>query len=122
MNNLLTLYLFSIIFTMQYFHKFLKVSYYIYEQYIRRTIVENNNRMNNYMSNRMNTIPYRSVQVRTMNSCCDSDRSDSDHNYVIGMAYVPWQTFENVYDACKGLSRGTIFADLDKPFKGGCRS
>lgn len=107
---------------MYYFHKYILPAYDIYEQYYRRTIVENNYRMNNNMNNRMNTMPYHSVQARTMVPCCDSDRMDSNHKFVVGMAYVPWQNFENVYDPCKGLSRGTIFADLDKPFKGGCHA
>ena len=38
----------------------------------------------------------------------------------LAMAYVPWQTWMNVYEPCKGLSQGTIFPDLDKPFEGGC--
>ena len=41
----------------------------------------------------------------------------------IAMAYVPWQTWRNVYDAEKGLCRGTIFQELDLPFCGigGCQ-
>ena len=44
--------------------------------------------------------------------------------HVLAMAYVPWQKWENIYCPDKGLKRGTIFADLDKPFygKGGCNS
>ncbi|MEQ2534089.1 spore coat associated protein CotJA [Lachnospira hominis (ex Hitch et al. 2024)] len=40
---------------------------------------------------------------------------------VVGMAYVPWQRWGDIYEPCKALARGTIFAALDKPFKGGCR-
>ncbi len=36
------------------------------------------------------------------------------------MGYVPWQRWEEIYDMEKGLYRGTIFCNLDKPFKGGC--
>ena len=39
---------------------------------------------------------------------------------VLAMAYVPLQPFRNLYTAEKGLGRGTIFADLDKPYEGGC--
>ena len=57
-------------------------------------------------------------------------RNDMYSNYrpvpamPIAMAYVPWQTWKNVYEAQKGLCRGTIFQELDKPFQGagGCRS
>ena len=38
----------------------------------------------------------------------------------LAMAYVPSQRFENLYEACDGWHRGTIFADLDKPYEGGC--
>ena len=39
-------------------------------------------------------------------------------NMVIGMAYVPIQPWENIYDLNEALSRGTQFRDLDKPFFG----
>lgn len=41
---------------------------------------------------------------------------------VVGMAYVPWQHLQTVYDSEKGFSRGTIFPELDKPWLvgGGC--
>lgn len=47
------------------------------------------------------------------------------HDLPLAMVYSPYQHFRNVYDCEKGLSRGTIFRDLDKPFeasgsKGGC--
>ena len=44
----------------------------------------------------------------------------------IGMAYVPWQRFENVMNAAEGLECGTIFKDLVMPYygrpmeRGGC--
>ncbi|MGN0585391.1 MAG: spore coat associated protein CotJA [Ruminococcus sp.] len=37
----------------------------------------------------------------------------------IGMAYVPYQQWEQTYDAKEGFSRGTIFPELDLPFAGG---
>lgn len=36
----------------------------------------------------------------------------------LGMMYVPFQRFENLYDGEKALERGTLFADLDMPFYG----
>ena len=39
-------------------------------------------------------------------------------NPVIAMAYVPFQSWEKPYDMDAGLSRGTIFPSLDKPFIG----
>lgn len=38
--------------------------------------------------------------------------------YPIGMAYVPWQSFKDIYDMERALNAGTIFAELDKPFMG----
>ena len=37
---------------------------------------------------------------------------------VVAMAYVPYQQFNTVYAAEKGLDSGTIFPELDKPFYG----
>lgn len=34
----------------------------------------------------------------------------------IGMAYVPRQEWREIYEKDKGIMRGTIFAELDKPF------
>ena len=41
----------------------------------------------------------------------------------VAMAYVPWQKWKDIYEPCKALESGTIFAELDKPFlgKGGMR-
>lgn len=36
----------------------------------------------------------------------------------LAMAYVPWQEWRELYDPELGLERGTIFAELDKPFIG----
>jgi hypothetical protein len=36
------------------------------------------------------------------------------------MVYSPMQEWRSIYDAEMGLSRGTIFAELDLPFVG-CR-
>ena len=40
----------------------------------------------------------------------------------LAMAYVPWQEWRNIYKAEKAFQRGTIFEELDKPFRGtgGC--
>ena len=36
----------------------------------------------------------------------------------VAMAYVPFQSWEKPYDSDAGLSRGTVFPSLDKPFIG----
>ena len=38
----------------------------------------------------------------------------------LGMAYVPMQKFENLYDTDMAFKAGTIFKALDKPFCGRC--
>lgn len=42
----------------------------------------------------------------------------SNDEFPIGMAYVPWQKWRDLYEPDKALKRGTIFAELDKPFLG----
>ncbi|MGN0348314.1 MAG: spore coat associated protein CotJA [Roseburia sp.] len=37
--------------------------------------------------------------------------------YVVGMAYVPWQYFSTVYEIDRALEVGTIFPELDKSFR-----
>lgn len=38
----------------------------------------------------------------------------------LAMAQFPWQSFEEIYPEDLALSKGTIFGQLDLPFKG-CR-
>lgn len=45
------------------------------------------------------------------------NRPDMD-KFPVGMAYVPWQHWNEQYDLQKGLKRGTIFPELDLPFMG----
>lgn len=52
-------------------------------------------------------------------SACQMPRREACHEHLpIGMAYVPWQTWGDLYDLNKGLCVGTIFPCLDKPFTG----
>lgn len=52
---------------------------------------------------------------------CTGENSGLDH-MAIAMAYVPWQKWRQIYRMDQGLQRGTIFEELDKPFRGtgGC--
>lgn len=52
---------------------------------------------------------------------CNVPERDDCSEWVVGMAYVPWQTFGQVYDPKRALMAGTIFPELDKPFTGKCR-
>lgn len=58
--------------------------------------------------------------AETMAPCCrlDSTMSDFPAETPVGMAYVPYQKWKNVYEPSVALERGTVFQDLDKPFLG----
>lgn len=51
-------------------------------------------------------------------SCAVDSKYDILSEMPLAMAYVPWQTWRKIYDAEKGFCRGTIFEELDKPFRG----
>ena len=51
-------------------------------------------------------------------SCAVEEKYDVLSDMALAMAYVPWQMWRNIYDAEKGFCRGTIFEELDKPFRG----
>lgn len=74
--------------------------------------------MQNY---RNNTMPHNAY--RQMHMPASSVRQDAWNDKSLAMAYVPWQTWCNIYEAEKGFHRGTIFQELDMPFlgKGGAR-
>lgn len=42
----------------------------------------------------------------------------TDQPISLAMAYVPTQKWEDLYESSLGFARGTIFAQLDKPFIG----
>ena len=50
-------------------------------------------------------------------SHCDG-RRDPLSNLPLAMAYVPWQSWCDIYDICEGYQNGTIFEQLNKPFLG----
>lgn len=45
-------------------------------------------------------------------------RDDSLSSFPVGMAYVPWQNWKEIYEIDKALEAGTIFRELEKPFLG----
>ncbi len=61
-------------------------------------------------------------QPRAIDKCARvNPNTRQDHcmdQFPIGMAYVPWQTFRDLYDPHQGLHRGTLFCELDYPFYG----
>lgn len=36
----------------------------------------------------------------------------------LAMCYVPWQRWGSLYEPCRALKCGTLFAVLDKPYTG----
>ena len=50
----------------------------------------------------------------------DCERSFLPAEMRTTMAYVPFQLDLSHYSAEEALCRGTLFSDLDKPFKGRC--
>lgn len=80
-----------------------------------------------------------SQRANMMQNNCACQQRGQEHNPItcygevqpvdsmgIGMAYVPWQRFENLMGAAEGLECGTIFCDLVMPYygrpvgRGGC--
>lgn len=66
--------------------------------------------------------PARSMPNCSIPHPCDGMRNDPLEHLPVGMAYVPWQCFQDVYEPDKAFQYGTIFPELNKPFygKGGC--
>ena len=49
---------------------------------------------------------------------CGEPEGEFPPEMPVGMAYVPMQRWEKIYDSSQALERGTIFKALDKPFYG----
>lgn len=62
----------------------------------------------------------RNTPVRQV--VCQAEQTCAFANMPIAMAYVPWQEWRSIYEPEKGLHCGTIFEELNKPFRGigGC--
>ncbi len=57
-----------------------------------------------------------------MNNYRAAVNCDKEAPFLPVMAYVPRQTLTTVYEAERALHCGTLFPELYKPFKGGCRN
>ena len=65
---------------------------------------------------------YENIALRLLNGQQEGETSPLPANPVVTMAYVPMQRWNQVYDMSRGLTRGTIFPELDLPFvMGRCR-
>ena len=69
--------------------------------------------MQNYRHNQSTCMPYRPAPAASPVIC-----KESCSNMVLAMAYTPWQTWRDIYDAEKGFHCGTIFQELNLPFYG----
>lgn len=62
-----------------------------------------------------------SMQNRAMSNqhkMSDHSSRDDSKEFPIAMAYVPWQTWGNLYDTCDAMYQGTIFKELNLRFCG----
>ncbi len=65
---------------------------------------------------------------KCMNNCscdmvkedCDCERTFLPETMTVTMAYVPFQLDLSHFSVDDAFCRGTLFCDLDKPFKGRC--
>ncbi len=58
-----------------------------------------------------------------MNTCANAICNRQDESVFLPvMAYVPRQELQVVYEAEQALRCGTLFPEINKPFKGGCRN
>ncbi|MDO5411710.1 MAG: spore coat associated protein CotJA [Lachnospiraceae bacterium] len=70
----------------------------------------------------MDTNRSRRDAVRYQQPCRNSCSLEKMDQYVVAMAYVPWQKFGETLDPAKGMRIGTIFPEMNRPFmRGGCR-
>lgn len=61
--------------------------------------------------------------------CCEDEIVDFGRDFdkvplgklPLAMSYVPFQKWNESYPLAKALERGTIFPELDLPFKGGMK-
>ena len=73
-------------------------------------------------NNRQNQMQPQYQAYPASSPCCD--RGDELEGMPLAMAYVPWQNWKDIYDLKQAFQTGTIFCELDKPFRwkgGGCR-
>lgn len=61
---------------------------------------------------------YQQMRTGSAGSFCDPCHTKQIDQLPVGMAYVPWQEFKDLYDPQAGLCHGTIFKELDYPFCG----
>lgn len=73
---------------------------------------------NNQMAYGSRQNPMPQAGSRPSNMPCRDRFKDDSEDFPVGMAYVPWQTWGDLYPPEKALCEGTIFADLNQIFCG----
>ena len=88
-----------------------------YNNYIRSPLYRGNVSARNqaYINNATEAVP--SASCPCQESDCNPGDSPVD-TMEVGMSYIPWQNWDNLYDPKEALSKGTVFADLYKPWIG----
>lgn len=77
--------------------------------------------MSNYNPpyNRRPAVPNQNIPPSNGCRCHEETQGSMDFaDFPLGMAYVPWQPWDNLYDNKTGFIKGTIFKDLDYDFLG----
>ncbi|KIR03911.1 hypothetical protein P261_02726 [Lachnospiraceae bacterium TWA4] len=59
---------------------------------------------------------YRRYQNQMSSNQNQSTPPPNSNDWVVAMAYVPWQTYTETFDLSRGFQTGTIFPELNKPF------
>jgi hypothetical protein len=67
-------------------------------------------------------ITLKSDSINSSVSPYTTKRSEFPEYTPIGMAYVPFQTWSDVYDADEAFKNGTLFPDLNLKFKRGAKN
>lgn len=70
-----------------------------------------------YMRRPMTSPSSASSAVQRMDGCPDT-RDFFSSDIPLAMSYVKWQEWQDIYEPCKALERGTLYQELDKPFTG----
>jgi hypothetical protein len=76
---------------------------------------------NNFTSDNKNINRQSGYNIHSRECGCISHEpsyATSDSDMALAMAYVPWQHFDSLYDLPAALEIGTIFPELNKPFRG----
>lgn len=62
--------------------------------------------------------PMQQAARQNSNMPCRNRFENDDKDFPVGMAYVPWQVWGDLYSPEQGLCEGTIFMDLNQSFCG----